>query len=204
MGDTAFCYLPGNLYNDESWVGLELYVLLKRHPIIKSRFLDFDKTSSILLVDLYAHGSTELPILTFSVVIDHRFYGSQFVFYHVSRKCFPEELNRCQGISALFRPATSDLEAEMCGARLLYEQDSELLIQEIIDSTQGKEDDVDLLHRQIQIYLKRETCKHDKVEKELPHYGFFSNFERLSFERVISFLSRSSSINSTSLTNIFM
>ncbi|PON40622.1 hypothetical protein TorRG33x02_339970 [Trema orientale] len=183
LGDVAICYLPPNLYNDESWVGLELYVLFKRRPTVAcNNTPDSDQTTSLLLVDLYAHGDTTLPILTYPLLIDDAFFGSHSVFFHIPRECFPEQLNQCKGISTLFRPSTPDLEVEVCGTRLLYKQDSESLIQVILDSAQGREEAFDLLSEQVQMYLKAETSQRDEVEQEGPHFGFFSSFEREQIE----------------------
>ncbi|GMN57467.1 hypothetical protein TIFTF001_026578 [Ficus carica] len=181
VGDTAICYLPRGIYEDEKWVGLELYVVFKQRPTVLHSNLDSDKIPSLLLVDVYAHGIARapfsLPMLTYPLLVDG-VYGSHFVFYHVPRACFSDQLNQCQGISILFRPSAPDLEVEMCGTKLLYEQDLELLTQAIIDCTQERQSALHLLHHQAEMYVKAETSERDAVKQEVPHYGLFSSSER--------------------------
>ncbi|KAM1228035.1 hypothetical protein ACFX2J_007178 [Malus domestica] len=53
----------------------------------------------------------------------------QLVVLHIPRACFSQhELDQCQGVGALCRTSTPDVEVEVCGSRLVYEQDLKELI----------------------------------------------------------------------------
>ncbi|XP_024022384.1 uncharacterized protein LOC21392707 [Morus notabilis] len=127
VGNVAVCYLPPNIYEDERWLGLELYV---KCELRRSRTVG-DSTSEIvdLNIDLYAHGKSMSPILCHKIKIP---VHSRFVTIHVPRKYFSEELNNYEGLSVIFKPTTPDVEVKMCGTRLLYEQESKLISKGII------------------------------------------------------------------------
>ncbi|XP_024019716.1 uncharacterized protein LOC21405365 [Morus notabilis] len=127
VGNVAVCYLPPNIYEDERWLGLELYV---KCELRRSRTVG-DSTSEIvdLNIDLYAHGKSMSPILCHKIKIP---VHSRFVTIHVPRKYFSEELNNYEGLSVIFMPTTPDVEVKMCGTRLLYEQESKMISKGII------------------------------------------------------------------------
>lgn len=178
------CHVSSDLYHDERWVGLELYVELIRRPSLSSANLNEENS---LVLDLYAHGTrgTE-PVMTYPLIIDGR-YGYNCVICHVPRQCFMEFLNQCQSITALFRPMTSDLEVEMCGTRLLYDNDTASLIKEIIEPTLKTKDGLTLLHDQAEMYLEDKTAQRNAVELKMCRSGLFALFERFGLFRNIFF-----------------
>ncbi|PON74041.1 hypothetical protein TorRG33x02_248180 [Trema orientale] len=169
-GDIAVCYLPPNLHDDEKWVGLELYV------VIKCR-LPLEGTPSKLAVDIYAHGTSTVHIITYPLILRDGYFGAFSIVSHVPRICFPKELNQCRGISVCFTPITQNIEVEICGTKLLYEKDSELLMNVIVDSAKER-GDLWLLYEQIKIYVKDETGSRKAMEQRSSHSDSFISHEQ--------------------------
>ncbi|POO01008.1 hypothetical protein TorRG33x02_031910 [Trema orientale] len=168
LGDIAVSYLPPNLHDDEKWVGLELYVAIKW-------CLPSEGIASTLTVDIYAHVISAVPIITYPLTLRDGYFGAFSIVSHVPRKYFPKELNQCRGISVSFRPITRDIEVDMCGTKLLYEKDSEVLTKFIVESAKERRD-LWLLHEQIKVYLKDETFQLNELE-ELTSSGHVLRFE---------------------------
>lgn len=169
LGDTTICYLPPSLYDNERWVGLDVYAICERP--------DPSENSSLLFVDLYVHGTNNggipLPILTYSLTI-LGFVQTFLVVSHIPRESFPKQLNQCQGISVLFRPAAPaenvkiDFSVLLCGTRLLYEKDSESFIQEMISLASVEPSLLQLLHDRANLYVQEAEeflCKDETHEE---------------------------------------
>ncbi|PON97453.1 TIR-NBS-LRR-like protein [Trema orientale] len=181
LGDTTFCcYLPPNLHDDKSWLGLELYVVFDRRQ--------YSENPTLLLgVELYVHaGSNTLPVLRYDIIIDGSVLGPQLVLYHIPRGRLPEQLNQSTGISVLFTPTTQDVEVEFCGTGLLYEKESKRLVKHISNMTLGRPDNLSSLHQQAQslILQMEEFCgntdigEHNGGERSPePDFSYFSTFK---------------------------
>ncbi|GMN56988.1 hypothetical protein TIFTF001_026095 [Ficus carica] len=191
VGDTAICYLLSNLYDDERWVGLDVYVRFKRsNP---------SETPSLLFVDLYAHGTDNgmpLPILSFPLTMNG-LLESSFVVSHVPRAYFPKQLNQCQGISVLFTPVALsnvkvDLRVVICGTRLLYEQDSTSFIDQMVNLASMHPSLLQFLHYQAKSHIqkveeflrKAETHKQIEEGKQRPgpsslEWSFLQSLQKL-------------------------
>ncbi|XP_024165351.2 uncharacterized protein LOC112172298 isoform X2 [Rosa chinensis] len=141
-GDVALCDFPLDLSVDQRWVGLELFVMVSSgYTINVESFLDVDLCSN------------EISTVSTSVMINICLGSDQLVVIHIPRVRFPEQLNQCHGISALFRTTTPDMRVRMCGSRLLYEQDLEDLIRAITVCTLDSQDVIDSLCQHIQQLL---------------------------------------------------
>lgn len=149
LGSLAICYLPQNLLHDKTWIGLELYV-----SFTWRLSNSIDEVPSFLLVDLQAHGQSILFEVTCPIVINSCFGSQQLLVFHAPRELFPRLLNQCQGISALFRASTPNVDIEVCGSRLLYEQDLESLIQAKIECTLATRHALRMMHFQAQNYVE--------------------------------------------------
>lgn len=183
VGDTTICYLPPNLYDDETWLGLELFVVFKQRQAPAPC-----DVPSVLVIDLYAHGisTLTLPLLTYchSPIA---LLGTYLALYHVPRKIFPKKLNRCRGISALFRSTSpGNLEVEMCGTSLLYEQNSELLVSSLIECTLWRPDVLSDLgiqaENQLEIVLNESSNQvetHAVDQQDQFSHGICFSIERL-------------------------
>ncbi|POO01020.1 hypothetical protein TorRG33x02_032030 [Trema orientale] len=169
-GDIAVCYLPPNLHDDEKWVGLEVYVVIMwRLPI--------QGTPSRLAVDIYAHATSTVHIITYPLTLRDGYVGAFSIVSHVPRICFLKELNQCRGISVCFTPITKNIEVNMCGTKLLYEKDSELLVNVIVESGKTRRD-LWLLHEQIKLYVKDETGSRKTMERRSSHSDSFISHEQ--------------------------
>lgn len=72
--------------------------------------------------------------VTVPLMINGSLGPRQTVVLHIPRLLFPENLSNCCTISVLLKTTTGDVEVEICGARLVFEQDLEALIQVIMCS----------------------------------------------------------------------
>ncbi|PON67246.1 TIR-NBS-LRR-like protein, partial [Parasponia andersonii] len=181
LGDTTFCcYLPPNLHDDKSWLGLELYVVFDRRK--------YSENPTLLLgVELYVHaGSNTLPVLRYDIIIDGSVLGPRLVLYHIPRGRLPEQLNQSTGISVLFTSTTQDVEVEFCGTGLLYEKESKRLVKHISNMTLGRPEILFSLHQQAQslIVQMEEFCgntdigEHNGGERSPePDFSYFSTFQ---------------------------
>ncbi|KAK9910640.1 hypothetical protein M0R45_034595 [Rubus argutus] len=116
-----------DLYKDKKWVGFALYVAFTQSS-------DSDFCCCLSRLSAF-QGNT-----VHSVIRCHRedqFSGSRrLVLIHIPRARFPEQCNQCPQIFAEFNfihPAAS--EVEMCGIRVVYDEDVKGLVQTITQST---------------------------------------------------------------------
>ncbi|XP_040370751.1 uncharacterized protein LOC112188838 isoform X2 [Rosa chinensis] len=120
-GDVTLCYITENLLDDQRWVGLELYVQFSRCTSTSTS----GNNSFFFCVDLCSH-DRESIIMHGSLKINSCVGTSdQFVVLHVPRVHFQQQLNQCQGVSALFRTTDAEMEVLVCGSRLAFEHDLE-------------------------------------------------------------------------------
>ncbi|XP_048420182.1 TMV resistance protein N-like isoform X1 [Pyrus x bretschneideri] len=145
-GGVALCHLPQHLYDDRRWVGFELYVVLTW----SSSDYNNPPHSAWLHVDLC---SPEGRIMHRCIKI-HNLGQKQLVVLHIPRVCFSQhELDQCQGVCALFGTSTLDVEVEVCGSRLAYEQDLKELIKALATECTFK-GPLDLLYVQARTYVE--------------------------------------------------
>lgn len=150
IGNAVFDYLPQNLFHNDSWVGYELYAAFTRRPATSDNNLN-----SFFSVDVYAHGSsTSWHIEKFGFKITCL---SELVVFHVPRAYFPECLNNFEGIGALFKATTQDVEIEICGIRSVYETDLDQLTITLVECSLGRQDVLDCLYIQANRYLQMLT-----------------------------------------------
>ncbi|KAM5576633.1 hypothetical protein ABKV19_007467 [Rosa sericea] len=120
-GDVTLCYITKNLLADQRWVGLELYVQFSRCTSTSTS----GNNSFFFCVDLCSHDH-ESTVMHGSLKINSCVGTSdQLVVLHVPRVHFQQQLNQCQGISALFRTIDAEMEVQVCGSRLAFEHDLE-------------------------------------------------------------------------------
>lgn len=139
LGNVALCDLPQNLFDESRWVGLELYVIFSWRQSISSLF----HLPSFLCVDLCDQESSRIPRC---VEINNPFpqkvtRSHELVVLHVPRVYFQQHVwSQCQVIRAFFRTTNSAVEVELCGARLVYEEDLGGLIHSLTELTLGRSD----------------------------------------------------------------
>ncbi|KAL6284117.1 hypothetical protein ACE6H2_015046 [Prunus campanulata] len=147
LGNVALCDLPQNLFDESRWVGLELYVIFSWRHSISSLF----HLPSFLCVDLCDQESSRIPRC---VEINNPFppfpqkvtRSHELVVLHVPRVYFQQHVwSQCQVIRAFFRTTNSAVEVELCGARLVYEEDLGGLIHSLTELTLGRSDMLDEL-----------------------------------------------------------
>ncbi|XP_062003645.1 uncharacterized protein LOC133721126 isoform X1 [Rosa rugosa] len=123
-GDVTLCYITKNLLDDQRWVGLELYVQFSRCTSTSTS----GNSSFFFYVDLCSHDHESI-VMHGSLKINSCVGTSdQLVVLHVPRVHFQQQLNQCQGISALFRTIDAEMDVQVCGSRLAFEHDLEDLI----------------------------------------------------------------------------
>ncbi|XP_008240878.1 PREDICTED: disease resistance protein RPS6-like [Prunus mume] len=128
--------LPPNLHNDEKWAGLSLYVVYALPPgLPRSRNL----YECYLNTPIEAVGHEQLMHRLGLVSLWDDTVGShRLLIIHIPRVRFPERLNRCHFVQALFGCRTPGVQVEMCGMRLVYKQDLKALIQTIAHCTNDR------------------------------------------------------------------
>ena len=180
IGDTTICcYLPPNLHDDKTWLGLELYVVFERRQ---------SGYPTMLGVELYVHaGSNKLQVLKLDVKIADFVLGSQLFLFNIPGWIFPDQLNQSTGISVLFRPTTPDVEVEYCGTGLLYEKVSKGFAKAITNiASLGCPKTISSLHDHAKILLQEmEACssntdidERNGVNRDKSEFGCFSSFQR--------------------------
>lgn len=132
IGNQVELLLPQELYYDETWVGFAVYVAFTLPPGAQLNKLGSQ------VVCLACHLSTNTQDvehhLLSQVNEENYFVGThQLSIFHIPRVHFPEQLRLCSLLAASFDSLTPAVEFEMCGIRLVYEQDLEGLIKTITD-----------------------------------------------------------------------
>ncbi|XP_060673890.1 disease resistance protein RUN1-like [Ziziphus jujuba] len=123
----AIFYLPMNLFDEKPWVGFCLYVLLTWSD-------NFSDSKSPLHLDLEwrVHGDddNETHAIVATIPIKHK-----LILLNMPRVYVKAMLNQLRVVSAAFRMFIPDVEVEMCGIRLVNEQDVGNVIEMITDIT---------------------------------------------------------------------
>ncbi|XP_024178294.1 uncharacterized protein LOC112184260 [Rosa chinensis] len=120
-GDVTLCYITKNLLDDQRWVGLELYVQFSRCTSTSTS----GNSSFFFYVDLCSHDHGSMVMHGSLKIKSCVGTSDQLVVLHVPRVHFQQQLNQCQGISALFRTINEEMEVQVCGSRLAFEHDLE-------------------------------------------------------------------------------
>ncbi|KAM1197388.1 hypothetical protein ACFX1S_009046 [Malus domestica] len=125
--------LPPYLHNDEKWAGLSLYVVCSLPQGVQFGRIYYE---CHLYTPIEAVGVEALMhrLMLWSP-LDNNVGSHRLLFVHIPRVRFPERLNRCRFIQALFGCRTPGVKIEMCGIRLVYDQDLKGLIQTITHCT---------------------------------------------------------------------
>lgn len=135
VGREAFCCLPPNLLDDNTWVGFALYVVFRGRSSFSIDSLDSESSPS-LVAHLHNHGVVHTARFSLKkdslVGLEHR-----LVVFHVPRVHFQQELNQGGALCALFaiNSVSDHLEIEICGIRKVHERDMKDLIQTITECT---------------------------------------------------------------------
>ncbi|KAL6272975.1 hypothetical protein ACE6H2_023667 [Prunus campanulata] len=128
--------LPPNLHNNEKWAGLSLYVVCALPPGLPL-FRTFYECHLYTPIEAVGHEQL-MHRLMLSSSWDDNVGSHRLLIIHIPRVRFPERLNRCHFIQALFGCRTPGVEVEMCGMRLVYNQDFKGLIQTIAHCTNDR------------------------------------------------------------------
>ncbi|XP_048318906.2 disease resistance protein RPP2B-like [Ziziphus jujuba] len=184
LGCIVVCYIPRNLFDDKSWVGFCIYVGLKMNLSDLHNNNSDSEAHELLYVDLYSHGNTVSYIKTMSS-LPIFLKSHQVVLFHAPRVHFREELNQCWAVSALSRNNIPQVEVEICGIRVIYEQDLENEAEVIIDlGLHGPDDErkqqlTQSLSEQVEGLLGKVECgKHKRRKEEIMSIHSSFSFER--------------------------
>ena len=126
--------LPPDVHYNSTWLGFTVYALYG----IQMKQAGYKLDSTILLH--YSGVSVSFaPYPAFSLSGD-LFDGSsqRLVVFYIPRRVF--QLNRCNHIGAVFESGDPDVQVEMCGIRLVYEQDVEEFVQSLVEYMLGSPD----------------------------------------------------------------
>ena len=181
VGRFVVCYLPKNLFDVESWVGFSLYAVLKMRPSYLHKIYSGSETPPVLHIDLHSHGSSTSHITSFTDLPINIAYSRQVFLFNAPRVYFGQELNQCWGVSTLFRTSIPDVEIQMCGIRVIYDQDLEDVVNIITECELNTPGDVDPQSRyQAYVYLVQDLLymfeSHEpKIRKEkMPIHSRYS------------------------------
>ncbi|CAL8169774.1 unnamed protein product [Prunus armeniaca] len=129
--------LPQNLHNDEKWAGLSLYVVCSLPPGASLTTRTFYECHLYTPIEAVGHNQLMHHLIVSSPLDDNE--GShRLLIVHIPRVRFPEHLNRCHFIQALFGCRTPGVEVELCGMRLVYKEDLKGLIETITRCTNDR------------------------------------------------------------------
>ncbi|XP_024191119.1 uncharacterized protein LOC112195031 isoform X2 [Rosa chinensis] len=129
IGSSVSLPLPLELYNNKEWVGFAVYVAFTLPPGVS-----LEKSCCFKSVLYTSDG--HFYCLKLSAACEDNFRGAhRLLVIHIPRGRFKKQLNECVGIRAAFVSSTPSVEAEMCGIRVVYEQDLKGLIQTITQCT---------------------------------------------------------------------
>lgn len=130
IGSVAALPLPPLLHSDQQWVGFSLYVAFTLPPgVFREKYCSFHCC-------LYAcEGGVQHHLTLVSPGPGGEKYTHRLLVIHIPRVRFPQELTQFPCINASFKSLTPGLEVEMCGIRVVYEQDLQGLIQTIAHCT---------------------------------------------------------------------
>ncbi|KAK9948999.1 hypothetical protein M0R45_004550 [Rubus argutus] len=136
-GDVTVCQITENsdyestenLLDDRTWVGVELCVLFTRLLCTLNV-----NNSFFFHVDLCTHDHERI-IMHGSLKINSCLGNlDQLVVLHVPRVHFKRKLKKCQVISALFRTIEPEMEVQVCGSRIVFEQDLKALMDSLTEA----------------------------------------------------------------------
>ncbi|KAH7516751.1 hypothetical protein FEM48_Zijuj10G0168100 [Ziziphus jujuba var. spinosa] len=188
-GCNVVCYLPANILDDKSWIGLSLYATLKMSPSdLLKNYSDSKIAPPLLHIDLHSHGSSISHIKTLDnlPITPH---SQQLFLFHIPQVYFEEhQLNRCWGISALFRTSIPNVEVERCGIQAIYEKDLENVIEMITECQLGCADNEQLCYQAYEMLVESiidtfQFVKAKTKEQEMPiHSSYFSQREDESLQ----------------------
>ena len=156
--------LPSDLHDNSRWMGFTVYAIytVQKQEAGLSCMQDF----TILLRFSCLSTIDEVPLLTytaFPLSRDAFDESSQrlLVFYIPRLLC---EMNRCSHIEALFESDNPSLEVEMCGIRLVYEQDVEDFVQTLVEYMLGNPDVYHpAIYENLEVQLRKlQGCNHGK------------------------------------------
>ena len=141
IGCLASTGLPPNLFDDNTWLGVDVYAVLSSRS---SGLLNNLKTESPPLIVVRFHGSK--GSFSAGAPLDlHTFLGCepyQLVLLHVPRVRFSRQIfNQSRHIWSVFEVTIpGQVAIDICGIRLVYEQDLNRLIDTITECTLGTPD----------------------------------------------------------------
>ncbi|XP_024177195.1 uncharacterized protein LOC112182868 [Rosa chinensis] len=124
--------LPPELHNDENWVGFALYVVCTLPPGVSlSHRLSFFECQFHTSNEAVGPNQLIHRLVLRSPFDDNLMGSNRLLLIHVPRARFPERLNRCRCIQALFGSTTLGVQVDICGMHLVYDQDLNGLVQTI-------------------------------------------------------------------------
>ncbi|XP_062001709.1 uncharacterized protein LOC133718846 isoform X2 [Rosa rugosa] len=116
---------PPDLYKDNKWVGFALYVAFTQSP----------GSHSCSMCSLFVFPGHSVHSIS-TCIDEDQFSGSRrLCFFHIPRARFPEQCDQCPVIFARFDFFSPGSEVEMCGIRVVYDEDIKGLVQTITQST---------------------------------------------------------------------
>lgn len=197
IGNSISISLPPNLNDVEGWIGFALYASFAVHDKHQTVSRDSKISRSFFCLLCTDDGCLQsfivLPLTRDIFVESHR-----LLVLHIPRVFFTHKLNQRKSIWPLFggfnksdmNTINSDVEVEVCGMRMVFEQDLEELVQRIFDCIssspdiyhqgyrQGLEDQV----KRLSGYVHAQEESTEPLHGNRPHdFDCFSSSQRLNF-----------------------
>lgn len=180
IGNSISISLPPNLNDVEGWIGFALYASFAVHDKHQTVSRDSKISRSFFCLLCTDDGCLQsfivLPLTRDIFVESHR-----LLVLHIPRVFFTHKLNQRKSIRALFggfnksdmNTINSDVEVEVCGMRMVFEQDLEELVQRIFDCISSSPDIYHQGYRQgLEDQVKRLSgYVHAQEESTEPLYG---------------------------------
>ena len=126
FGHSTKISLPPNLYDDKEWIGFDLYACFAVHedPSVSRNFICLLSTED---------GCVQSFII-FPLARDKFVEPYRLLLFHIPRVFFTQKLNQHNSIRAMIGSyGSGGVEAEVCGMRIVYQQQLEEFVKIIID-----------------------------------------------------------------------
>ncbi|KAG7946358.1 hypothetical protein I3843_14G036800 [Carya illinoinensis] len=127
--------LPANLYDDIRWIGFAVYACfaVKENPSVSRDSKTCRNFSCLLSTDDGCIQSSTIFPLTRNIFRE----SHRLLVFHIPRLSFTHKLNQQNSIRALFGTSSSDVEAQVCGMRIVYEHQVEGFIRTVVNCILG-------------------------------------------------------------------
>jgi hypothetical protein len=132
--------LPPDFHNNTRWAGFSVYALYRIEKQLAGSGLEYSTTCLSFSGVLAGGEAPSTPYMAFPLSRDNFVGSRRLLIFYIPRVLF--QMNRCTEIWASFQSNNPlVLKVEMCGIRLVYEQDIDEFVQTLVQCMLGCPDE---------------------------------------------------------------